>query len=97
MSKSAVPEVSAREAELVEHRDVVAAGPVLGDLPVLYAVDVDLLDLEPALGRWLSEEVALVGAAYRAAQRDAVAVAEHVVDLVVQVGEMLPVASVRFP
>jgi hypothetical protein len=42
------------EADLLGESDVVALGPVLGDLPVLDPVDVDGLDLKPPAGGGVS-------------------------------------------
>jgi hypothetical protein len=66
---------------------VVTAGPVLGNAALAHAKDVDLLDGEAAAGRCAAKELALVRASRGAAQRDAVAVTEGVLDLVAEVGE----------
>src|SRR5579859_1676445 len=79
--------VLAGQAELAQHADVVPAGPVLGDPAVLDVEDVDLLDRETAPGGRVAQELAGVGAPGGAAQRDAVAVAESVFDVVGQVRE----------
>src|SRR6266568_3598687 len=78
---------SAGEAELAQHSDVVAAGPVLGDPAVLDAEDVDLLDGEAAPGGRPAQELARLGAPHGAAHHDAGAVAEGVIDVVGPVRE----------
>jgi hypothetical protein len=68
------------ESELPGHCDVVALGPVLGDLAVFDPVDVDRVDLE-SLACWrLAHELTGVGSAGCDASGDLVARAEGILN-----------------
>src|ERR1700745_3428717 len=71
-ARRAAPRSAARheKAELAGQPDVVALGPVLGDLAVPDPEDVDRLDLEPPSGRRRAQELAGVRPRGDQADRD---------------------------
>src|SRR5690349_12648492 len=74
-------------AELAQRAEVVPASPVLGDEVAVEPDDVDLRHPEAASGGREAEEVTDLPGGHRRSVRDTVAVLEHVLDLVPDVGQ----------
>ena len=74
---------------LLHERQKISDAPMIGDLSMLHAHDINRLKLNLAVGGSDSEERALVGAVIRLVGRDAIAIRELQVDLGVEIREGL--------
>src|SRR5205807_1750913 len=69
-----------KQTELLEHRELVHDVPVLGELAVLDAIDVDPRDLEALPGRGNTEELRDVRAGVRPTNDNAVPLGDDVLE-----------------
>ena len=77
------------KTQLLEEGDSVELEPVLGDLPVHHAVDLDAGEVHLAVGRRKAPKVPGVRAGEQDALRDHVLVGRGALDLHAQIGEAL--------